>query len=200
MGMNQSDRTVTQTLKTASRAALEVIFDAAVFEEHLALTIDGLEDVTLETEVNNILESCEATHQGEGSYLFTDLETLRALMTEVTDLLEAGEVESDETVADQVNEEEGFIVFNASSLSAPESLPDEDAETLELESKGYQLRKIPFSSIRIEPANNPRSRTARAGVVRLTRNISKRGLQQPVTVRLIPGLRIRLNWCSATGE
>jgi ParB/RepB/Spo0J family partition protein len=191
MGMNQSETAISQSLKTASRAALEVIFDAAVFEEHLALSIDGLEDVTLETEVNNILESCEATHQGEGSYLFTDLETLRYLMLEVTDLLESeeGEIEPDETVnarADQTGEEEGFIVFNASSLSAPESLPDEDAETLELESKGYQLRKIPFSSIRIEPANNPRSRTARAGVVRLARNISKRGLQQPVTVRPIP--------------
>jgi ParB/RepB/Spo0J family partition protein len=191
MDMNQSETAISQTLKTASRAALEVIFDAAVFEEHLALTIDGLEDVTLETEVNNILESCEATHQDEGSYLFSDLETLRCLMLEVTDLLEAeeGEIEQEETVtarADQTGEEEGFIVFNASSLSEPESLPDEDAETLELESKGYQLRKIPFSSIRIEPANNPRSRTARAGVVRLARNISKRGLQQPVTVRPIP--------------
>jgi hypothetical protein len=88
MGMNQSETTISQALKTASRAALEVIFDATVFEEHLALTIEGLEDVTLETEVNNILTSCEATHQGEGSYLFTDLETLRCLMTEVTDLLE----------------------------------------------------------------------------------------------------------------
>ena len=186
--MNQSDRTISQTLKTASRAALEVIFDAAVFEEHLALTIDSLEDVTLETEVNNILESCEATHQGEGSYLFPDIETLRCLMLEVTDLLEAeeGKIEPDETVADQSGEEKGFIIFNASSLSEPESLPDEDTETLELESKGYQLRKIPFSSIRIEPANNPRSRTARAGVVRLARNISRRGLQQPVTVRPIP--------------
>jgi ParB/RepB/Spo0J family partition protein len=196
MGMNQSETvisqaTITQVLKSASRAALEVIFDAAVFEEHLALTIDSLEDVTLETEVNNILESCEATHQGEGSYLFADLETLRCLMLEVTELLESeeGEIEPDETVtarADQTGEEEGFIVFNASSLTEPESLPDEDIETLELESKGYQLRKIPFSSIRIEPANNPRSRTARAGVVRLARNISKRGLQQPVTVRPIP--------------
>jgi ParB/RepB/Spo0J family partition protein len=194
--MNQSETaisqaTISQTLKTASRAALEVIFDAAVFEEHLALTIEGLEDVTLETEVNSILELCEATHQGEGSYLFTDLETLRYLMLEVTELLEAneGEIEQEESVtarADQTCEEEGFIVFNASSLTEPESLPDEDTETLELESKGYQLRKIPFSSIRIEPANNPRSRTARAGVVRLARNISKRGLQQPVTVRPIP--------------
>ena len=191
MGMNQSETTISQALKTASRAALEVIFDAAVFEEHLALTIDGLEDVTLETEVNNILESCEATHQGEGSYTFLDLETLRTLMAKVTDLLETdeGEIEQEETTAaraDQTGEEEGFIVFNASSLTEPESLPDEDTETLELESKGYQLRKIPFSSIRIEPANNPRSRTARAGVVRLARNISKRGLQQPVTVRPIP--------------
>lgn len=49
MGMNQSERVISQALKTASRAALEV---------HLALTIDGLEDVTLETEVNNILTSC----------------------------------------------------------------------------------------------------------------------------------------------
>jgi ParB/RepB/Spo0J family partition protein len=189
MGMNQSETAISQSLKTASRAALEVIFDAAVFEEHLALSIDGLEDVTLETEVNRILGSCEATHQGEGSYLFTDLETLRYLMLEVTELLEADEAEPDETVtarADQTGEEEGFIVFNASSLTEPEALPDEDTETLELESKGYQLRKIPFSSIRIEPANNPRSRTARAGVVRLARNISKRGLQQPVTVRPIP--------------
>jgi hypothetical protein len=94
MGMNQSETvisqaTISQTLKTASRAALEVIFDAAVFEEHLALTIDSLEDVALETKVNNILESCEATHQGEGSYIFSDLETLRTLMAEVTDLLES---------------------------------------------------------------------------------------------------------------
>ena len=191
MGMNQSETAISQALKTASRAALEVIFDAAVFEEHLALTIDSLEDVALETELNNILESCEATHQGEGSYTFLDLETLRTLMAKVTDLLETdeGEIEQEETTAaraDQTGEEEGFIVFNASSLTEPESLPDEDTETLELESKGYQLRKIPFSSIRIEPANNPRSRTARAGVVRLARNISKRGLQQPVTVRPIP--------------
>ena len=45
MGMNQLDRTISQALKTACRAALEVIFDAAVFEEHLALTIDGLLNV-----------------------------------------------------------------------------------------------------------------------------------------------------------
>jgi hypothetical protein len=48
---------------------------AAVFEERPALPIDNLDDVALETEVNNVLTSCEATHQGEGSYLFADLET-----------------------------------------------------------------------------------------------------------------------------
>ena len=83
-------------------------------------------------------------------------------------------------------EENEFIVFDDAPWVTPETLPEESAETLELEQKGYVLRRFPFSSIRIVPSNNPRSRTERAGIVRLARNIARRGLQQPVTVRPDP--------------
>jgi ParB/RepB/Spo0J family partition protein len=175
---DQLQITISQTLENASPEALETLFDAGVFEEHLALVLEGVEDSLLEQEINAILAACHAIPQDEGSFVFPCLESLRFLMAEITRLLEANE----EPETAQATEDE-FIVFNPSSFSAPSSLPDEDSEQLELESTGFQLRKIPFSSIQVVPANNPRSKTSRAGVVRLARNISKRGLQQPVTVR-----------------
>jgi ParB/RepB/Spo0J family partition protein len=175
---DQLQTTISQTLENASPEALETLFDAGVFEEHLALVLEGVDDSLLEQEINAILAACNAIPQDEGSYVFPCLESLRFLMAEITRLLEAGE----EPETAQAIEDE-FIVFTPSSLTAPSTLPDTDGEQLELESTGFQLRKIPFSSIQVVPANNPRSRTARAGIVRLARNISKRGLQQPVTVR-----------------
>jgi ParB/RepB/Spo0J family partition protein len=164
---------ITQTLEHASRDALETLFDAAVFEEHLALVIEGIDDVMLEREITELLMTCQAVPEDEGTFLFLSLEGLRFFMAEITRLVEVP----------QAVEDDEFIVFNTSSLTAPESLPDDDAESLLLEHTGYQLRKIPISQIQIVPANNPRTKTERAGVVRLARNIATRGLQQPVTVR-----------------
>jgi ParB/RepB/Spo0J family partition protein len=175
---DQLQTTITQTLENASPEALETLFDAGVFEEHLALVLEGVDDSLLDQEISAILAACNAIPQDEGSFVFPCLESLRFLMAEITRLLEADE----EPETAQATEDE-FIVFNPSSFIAPSTLPDENSEQLELESTGFQLRKIPFSSIQVVPANNPRSRTGRAGVVRLARNISKRGLQQPVTVR-----------------
>jgi ParB/RepB/Spo0J family partition protein len=175
---DQLQTTITQTLENASPEALETIFDAGVFEEHLALVLEGVDDNLLEQEINVILAACNAILQEGGSFVFPCLESLQFLMAEITRLLEAGE----EPETAQATEDE-FIVFNPLSFDAPSTLPDENSEQLELESTGFQLRKIPFSSIQVVPANNPRSKTSRAGIVRLARNISKRGLQQPVTVR-----------------
>ena len=198
---DQLQTSITQTLENASPDVLEVIFDAAVFEEHLALTLEGFEDATLEAEVHRVLLACGATAQEEGTFVFDCLENLRCVMNKVATLLEeddgdeeyadTSDLEQPATTASSLNEashtgEEDFIVFDDAPWQSPEAFTDTDQESLELESKGYQLRKIPFSKIRVVPANNPRKRTARAGIVRLARNISKRGLQQPVTVRPDP--------------
>jgi ParB/RepB/Spo0J family partition protein len=190
---DQLQTSIISTLETASPDVLEALFDAGVFEEHLALTLEGFEDVTLEAEVHRVLLACGATAQEEGTFVFDGLENLRHVMNEVATLLEGdkeyadnGDLEQSTTGASSQTAEEEFIVFDDTPWQSPETFTDEDQESLELESKGYQLRKIPFSNIRVVPANNPRKRTARAGIVRLARNISKRGLQQPVTVRPDP--------------
>jgi ParB/RepB/Spo0J family partition protein len=190
---DQLQTSITSTLETASRDALEALFDAGVFEEHLALSFEGFEEATLEAEVHRVLLACGATAQEEGTFVFDCLENLRFVMNEVATLLEGdeeyadnGELEQSATVTSTQAAEEDFIVFDDTPWQSPETFTDEDQESLELESKGYQLRKIPFSKIRVVPANNPRKRTSRAGIVRLARKISKRGLQQPVTVRPDP--------------
>lgn len=184
--------TITRTLEAASRAALEAILDAGVYEEHRALSLEAFESQPLAEEVHRALLACGAQTDGEGAYLFGSLEDIQHLFDEVTRLLEDEadglEPEDSEPALSEPARfaKDEFIVFDDAPWRSPEALPSEDVESLGLEAKGYQLRKIPFSSIRVVPANNPRKKTARAGVVRLARNISKRGLQQPVTVRPDP--------------
>ena len=170
-------------LETASREALEALFDAGVFEEHLALTFEGFDDAELEAEVHGILLEYGATQQSEDTYQFPDLDRLRSFMNAVADELEG---ESDDLEQAAVNADE-FIVFDDLPWHIPEAdaLPDRETETLQLPARGYQLRKVAFSKIRVKPANNPRKKSARAGIARLAHNIAKRGLQQPVTVRPI---------------
>ncbi len=175
--------TMPTTLETASREALEALFDAGVFEEHLALTFEGFDDADLEAEVHGVLLEYGAVQQSEDTYQFPDLDRLRSFMNAVTDELE-GESDGLEQATADADE---FIVFDDLPWHVPEveALPDSETETLRLPARGYQLRKIPFSKIRVTPANNPRKKSARAGIARLAHNIAQRGLQQPVTVRPI---------------
>ena len=159
-------------LETASRAALEAIFDASVYEEHFAITLEEMESEELESEIHALLLECGANPDGEGAYQFASLEALNALMEDVAGRLEQP---SEATVE--------FVVFNDAAWSLSPELATESAEPLGLEMRGYQLRKIAFSNVRVSPNRNPRRRSARAGIVRLARSIATRGLQQPVTVR-----------------
>ena len=53
-------------LKNASRDALETLFDAAVFEEHLALVLEGIDNVNLEREITELLMTCQVVPEEEG--------------------------------------------------------------------------------------------------------------------------------------
>jgi hypothetical protein len=164
---DQLQTTITQTLETTSPDVLEALFDAGVFEEHLALTFEGFEEATLEAEVHRVLLACGASTHEEGTFVFDSLENLRHVMNEVATLLEGdeeyaenGDLEQTHTATSTQTAEEDFIVFDDAPWQSPETFTDEDQESLELESKGYQLRKIPFSKIRVVPANNPRRRAS----------------------------------------
>ena len=182
------ENAISHTLQKASRAALELILDASVYEEHLTIVIEPMDDWDLGDETHRALIAYGANTDEDGAYQFATLEEITQLMDQVSQLLDGAETaESSSAVVDnQQLDEEGFIVFDDLPWDVPAALPTESTEALQLESKGYALRRFPISSIRVTPTNNPRSKTARAGIVRLARNIAKRGLQQPVTVRPDP--------------
>ena len=113
--------TITQTLEHTSRDVLETLFDAAVFEEHLALVLEGIDDANLEREITELLMTCLVVPEEEGTFLFSSLEALRFFMAEVTRLIETTQAAVDDE----------FIVFSRSSLTAPETLPEVDTESLE---------------------------------------------------------------------
>jgi ParB/RepB/Spo0J family partition protein len=182
------ENTISQTLSAVSRDALELILDASIYEEHLTIVIDPTDDWDLGDETHRTLIACGARTDEDGAYQFATLEEITQLMDQVSQLLDGAETAepSSDGVENQQLNEEGFIVFDDVPWDVLAALPTESSEALQLEFKGYALRRFPVSSIRVKPANNPRSRTTRAGIVRLARNIAKRGLQQPVTVRPDP--------------
>jgi ParB/RepB/Spo0J family partition protein len=181
--MNDHIPSVYQTVAAASREVLEALFDAGVYEEHLALTVEGVDDAAVGLEVHNVLIASGAVQQAEDTYQFPDLDRMREFMNAVADGLEDDDAALEPESATAADGE--FIVFDDVPWHVPDlpSLPKGSTETLELPARGYQLRKVPFSKIRVFPAHNPRKRTARAGIARLAHNIAQRGLQQPITVR-----------------
>jgi ParB/RepB/Spo0J family partition protein len=172
---------MTGIIENASRAALEPIFDASVFEEHFALVLEEIESPSLAAEVHQLLLECGAESDSEGAYQFSSLESLRSLMEAVSARLEG--IGDTESLGYNVGASGETIVFDDLPWSTPTELASEDVEPLQFEARGYRLRKIPFSSIRANTGHNPRRSTARAGIVRLARSISTRGLLQPITVR-----------------
>ena len=146
-------------LETASTQALTDLLDASYDDTAMTVTLEPSEDESVDAELESLLGDCGLI-QTEDAWQFADAQTLQAFMALVQTLApeESGTPESG------IGAGEGeYIVFNNLPLTQPESLPEQASESLELETKGYTLRRIPPADIRIEPVNNPRSRTATAG-------------------------------------
>jgi ParB/RepB/Spo0J family partition protein len=166
-------------LNGTSRATLEAIFDASVFDEYCALTFEEFDEPALGETVHRTLLGCGAQTDGDGTYTLPSLEVLQALMNAITARLEddATEGSSHETLMPE------FVVFDAAPWEVPDSLAEDASEPLELGPGEPRLISVPFDRIRLVPANNPRRQSAWAGIMRLARSIARRGLIQPVTVR-----------------
>jgi ParB/RepB/Spo0J family partition protein len=184
---NQQIPNFKSILERASTDALSCLLDASYDEVVGSIGLESSDEPALDAELSTLLTECGAQQDDDGDWVFGDPEHLSSLMALVQQLAPDEDASSLAVGSNGAGEGEDDedIVFNDIALTQPESLPDEASESLSLEGKGYQLRRIPVNEIRIEPANNPRSRTALAGVIRLARNIAKRGLLQPVTVRPI---------------
>jgi ParB/RepB/Spo0J family partition protein len=184
---NQQIPNFKSILERASTDALSCLLDASYDEVVGSIGLESSDEPALDAELSALLTECGARQADDGDWVFGDPEHLSSLMTLIQQLAPDEDASSHTVDSDGAGEGENDeeIVFNNTALTQPESFPDDASESLSLEGKGYQLWRIPVNEIRIEPANNPRSRTALAGVIRLARNIAKRGLLQPVTVRPI---------------
>ncbi|NJK46172.1 MAG: hypothetical protein HC933_19650, partial [Pleurocapsa sp. SU_196_0] len=132
---------MTHIIENASRAALESIFDASVFEEHFALALEEIESPSLAAEVHQLLLECGAESDGEGAYQFSSLESLRSLMEAVSARLEG--FGATESLGYNIGASGAAIVFDDLPWSTPAELASDDVEPLQLEARGYQLRKFP---------------------------------------------------------